>query len=79
MLDMTPNDMTYLTKHLSHGLKIHENYYQTMCDVVERTKVGLLLTLKDAGKLEQFRGKRIEDITIAGIYTNLSVALHVIS
>lgn len=66
MLDLTQNDLTYLVRHLSHGLNVHETYYQTLSDVIERTKVGLLLTLKDAGKLEQFRGYKINEITLEG-------------
>ena len=66
MLDMTSNDLTYLVRHLSHGINVHETYYQTLSDVIERTKIGLLLTLKDAGKLELFKGRKIENISIEG-------------
>ena len=66
MWDMTNNDLSYVVKHLSHGLKIHETYYQTMSDVVERTKVGLLLALKEAGQLEIFKGRKIDEITLEG-------------
>ena len=64
MWDRSTNSISYVVKYLSHGLKIHEKYYQQMSDVTERTKVGLLLTLKDYGKVEQFKGRKIEDITL---------------
>ena len=67
MMDMTPNDLSYVVKHLSHGTHIHKRYYRTMTDVIERTKIGLLLTLKDAGLLENYiEGKKIHNITVEG-------------
>ena len=66
MWDLSTNDVSYVLKHLSHGLKIHENYCQLISDVIEKTKVDLLLTLKDNGKLEEFKGRKIEDITLEG-------------
>jgi hypothetical protein len=68
MLDMTPNELDYLCKHLAHSSQVHKIHYQTTSDVVERTKIGLLLMLKDAGKLESFKGRKIAEIELEGIH-----------
>ena len=39
-----------------------------MTDVIEHTKIGLLLTLKDAGLLENYRGKKIHNIRVEVSY-----------
>ena len=38
-----------------------------MNDVIEISNVGLLLILKDAGHLEKFRGRQIDQITLEGM------------
>lgn len=48
--------------HLGHDLKTHLNHYRIHSDAAELAKVAKILLLIDSGKLEEHRGKKLEEI-----------------
>jgi hypothetical protein len=55
-----------VTKHLGHSLQVHDTYYRTLSNVVEKGPVAKLLILAERGKLGQFAGRTMEDISFEG-------------
>ena len=66
-LNDTGVQLQYLIGHLSHGLNVHKTYYLMWSDVVEGSRSGVLV-LKEMGKLEAFKERKVYDITIEGWY-----------
>ena len=62
MLDLTPNELSWMIKHLGHTLDVHNVHYRCMESVIEKAKVPRLLLLSIEGKLGQWAGHSLQDI-----------------
>ena len=49
MIDMTPNELQWLSGHMGHDVNTHKRNYRLHDNRIEVTKVGHLLTALDSG------------------------------
>ena len=63
---MDDQQQRYLTNHLGHNMDVHALYYRATSDVIERLDLAKIILLMDKGKIGDYRGRRIEDITMEG-------------
>ena len=66
--DLNSNEIEWLANHLGHNVDIHQEYYRLHDNAIELSKVSRLLLAVDSGKGEAFKGKRLGEIRIDGIY-----------
>ena len=68
MLSLSEQESVWMFKHLGHSMNVHEMFYRQHSDVLEKAKVAKLLILADSGKMENFLGKKLEDINFEGSF-----------
>lgn len=66
-MNVSDGELQWVVKHLGHTLNVHQTYYRVTSDVVEKAKLSKLLILADEGKVGQFVGKRLADVSYEGI------------
>ena len=59
--------MKWLANHMGHDVNIHEDVYRLHDSVIELAKVSRLLLAVDDGKVSQFSGQSLKDISIGGL------------
>lgn len=65
-MSLSTNEMDWVAEHLGHSIDVQKNYYRMMSTTIEKTKIAKLLILADNGTIDQYKGKRIEDIEVEG-------------
>ncbi len=53
-MDLQPNQVSQIAKHLGHTIEVHHSYYRKHDEMIEKAKVSKLLYLSEHGKLHQF-------------------------
>ena len=66
--NLNSNEIECLANHLGHSVDIHQEYYRLHDNAIELSKVSRLLLAVDSGKGEAFKGKRLGEIQIDGIF-----------
>ena len=66
VLDLKPNQMTWVTNHFGHTIDVHEQHYQQTEDLIERTNIAKLLLIQDLGRVAHFKDKSLRDIQLDG-------------
>lgn len=67
-LDLKPNQVDWVMRHMGHSLDVHKIHYRATSDIIERTKVAKILLLQDEGRLEEFCNKSLDDIQLSGTH-----------
>lgn len=65
-MNISAQQHKYITDHLGHNLDVHQIFYRSTSDVIERLDLAKLLILLDKGKIGQYRGQKIEDVAMTG-------------
>lgn len=68
VVNLTENESDWLARHLGHNIRVHRDFYRLQESAVELTKVSRLLLAVDSGKIKQFSGQKLDDITVDGEY-----------
>ena len=66
-MDMKDSELKMLADHMGHNINIHTDVYRLQSSLLERAKVASVLIALENGALNQFQGKRLQDISIKGI------------
>ena len=64
--------MEWVADHLGHTLDVEKTYYRLMSSTIEKAKVAKLLILADEGRVEDFKGKNLDEIQFDGRLANSS-------
>ncbi|ELU17095.1 hypothetical protein CAPTEDRAFT_217116 [Capitella teleta] len=64
VMDLKGSELGMLARHLGHDPKTHKEYYRLTSSTVELSKVSKLLLALEKGEVNQWRGRRLEDITL---------------
>ena len=67
IVNLNPVELEWLCNHLGHEVQIDNNFHRQHESVVEIAKVGKLLLAVDAGKIAEFSGKKLSEITLEGL------------
>jgi hypothetical protein len=63
---LNAGELEWLCQHLGHSVQIDKNFYRQHEGIVEIAKVGKLLMAVEAGKVANFSGKKLCEITLDG-------------
>ena len=66
-MDLTANELEWLTGHLGHSRDVHKLFYRTHISTTELAEVSKSLFAVDQGKAYEFAGKHMQDTDIDGI------------
>ena len=64
VMDLTKGGTEWLSTHLSHTVKTHNQFYKLQEGVIEIAKVSKLLVATENGLISKFRGKSLQDLDI---------------
>jgi hypothetical protein len=67
VLDMRPNELSLLCRHMGHSIHVHEEFYRLPSHTLELAKVSKLLIAVEGGDLTELAGKTMNDLDIADI------------
>lgn len=68
VFNLTENETDWLARHLGHDIRVHRDFYRSHESVIELAKVSRLLLTVEKGQADKFKGKKLEDISINGLY-----------
>lgn len=68
VLDLSTQEMEWVATHLGHTLDVERNYYRVMSTTIEKAKIAKLLLMADAGMIDKYSGKKLNDINLDGKY-----------
>jgi hypothetical protein len=60
--------MEWVATHLGHTMNVERTYYRVMSSTIEKAKIAKLLLLAEKGKVDQFVGKKLDEIDFDGNY-----------
>ena len=66
VLQLTDNEVGWLSRHLGHSVQVHQEFYQLHHSTLELTRVALMLQMIDEGKAAMFKDRQLRDITPEG-------------
>ncbi|KAJ8315158.1 hypothetical protein KUTeg_007308 [Tegillarca granosa] len=75
IMDMTADELKLVADHMGHSVAIHTNVYTLQTSILERTKVARALVALENGKLNGYKGKRLESISLEGWFTSINVSI----
>lgn len=64
VLNMTDTEMDQLANFLGHDIRIHREFYRLPEKTLQLAKISKLLIALEQGKLAEFHGKNLDEITI---------------
>ncbi|XP_038063141.1 uncharacterized protein LOC119733845 [Patiria miniata] len=67
VMDLTPNQMDWVCKHLGHSKTVHLNHNRVMSSFLERVEIGKLLLMQDLNVQSNFVGKTLIDVDFSSI------------
>ena len=70
-MNLDDNERKWLQDHLAHNHETHENFYRKHDCSIELSKIGAYLLTVSEGKLVDYAGKRMSDISSNGKYCSL--------
>ncbi|PAA76011.1 hypothetical protein BOX15_Mlig016835g4 [Macrostomum lignano] len=71
ILELNENELGWLSRHLGHSLQVHHTFYRIHERTIELAKVGKLMLAIESGKLDQLKGKKLEEIEVDDIDVDL--------
>lgn len=66
VFNLSENEYDWLARHLGHDIRVHREFYRLHENAVELAKVSRLLIAVDAGDVNKFAGKSLEEINLEG-------------
>ena len=66
ILNLVPNELEWLARHMGHDINVHRQYYRLQDSTIELARVSKLLLAIDEGKAGDYRGKSLDSIAIEG-------------
>jgi len=67
VLDMRPNELSLLCRHMGHSIHVHEDFYRLPSNTLELAKVSKLLMAVEGGDLSELTGKTMNDLNLEDI------------
>lgn len=64
VLNMTDTDMDQLANFLGHDIRIHREFYRLPDKTLQLAKISKVLLALESGRLAEFHGKNLDEITI---------------
>ncbi|XP_032382955.1 uncharacterized protein LOC116696235 [Etheostoma spectabile] len=64
VLNMTGTEMDQLANYLGHDIRIHREYYRLPEKTLQLAKISKVLMALEQGKLAEFHGKNLDEISI---------------
>ena len=64
VLNLTDTELDQLAEFLGHDIRIHRQYYHLPEGTLQLAKISKILMACEQGKLADFKGKTMEEITI---------------
>ena len=58
--------MEWVADHLGHSLDVERTYYRIASSVIQKAKIAKLLILADQGKIDQCKGKTLDQLNFDG-------------
>ena len=65
-MDLNTTQMEWVADHLGHSLDVERTYYRIASSVIQKAKIAKLLILADQGKIDQCKGKTLDQLNIDG-------------
>ena len=62
VLDLGEREMEWLAEHLGYSVDIHKTFYRVMFTTIEKAKIAKLLLLADAGEIDKYSGKTLDEL-----------------
>jgi len=72
LISLDDNGLRWLADHMGHNLDVHREYYRLRESTIELSKVSRLLMTIDEGKVQNYAGKKLSEISIEGWSCDLS-------
>ena len=66
--------MEWVADHLGHSLDVEKTYYRLASSTIQKAKIAKLLILADLGKIDQFKGKTIDELNFDGMKNSFGFA-----
>jgi hypothetical protein len=73
--DLSAGELKWLANHMGHDLNIHESVYRIHDSTIELAKISRLLMAVDSGVVNEFAGKRLDQINLGGKFIRFSCAI----
>lgn len=70
-LDTNQSERQWIYDHLGHTMNVHQTHYRQSSDILERVDVAKVLLIQDFGVVNQYIGKRLQDIQMEGGHTQV--------
>lgn len=64
IFELTEGEVDWLARHLGHDIRVHREYYRLHDSSIELAKISKLLLEVENGNAEQWKGKKLEDISL---------------
>ena len=66
VLSLDTSQMEWVADHLGHSMDVEKTFYRIASSTIEWAKIAKLLILADVGKLDNFKGKTLDDLDFEG-------------
>jgi len=64
--DLSNVELKWLSNHMGHEVNIHESVYRIHDSTIELANISCLLMAVDSGVVNEFSGKRLDQIHLSG-------------
>ncbi|XP_060571742.1 uncharacterized protein LOC132729920 isoform X2 [Ruditapes philippinarum] len=68
VMNLAPNELQQVCRHLGHTTKVHLNHYRTMSPYIERVNIGKILLMQDLNLQSNFVGKKLEEVEFTEMF-----------
>lgn len=68
VLHLDPNEKKLMLEHLAHTTNVHDTYYKQTEATLSLSKVARVLVAVEAGNVQEWRGRTVEDKDVTGMY-----------
>jgi len=65
VLNLQDNELDILAGFLGHDIHVHRHYYRLQEETLQVAKVSKILLMLERGKIHQYKGKSLDDITLS--------------
>ena len=67
VLDLAPNQLDWVCRHLGHNQTVHLEHYRQTSPFLERVEIGKVLMLQDLNLQTKFVGKKLSEVQFADL------------
>ena len=64
VLSLQPNELDSLATFMGHDLRVHTQYYRLPFDIMQIARISKIFIAADKGRIGEFAGKELKDITV---------------